>query len=71
MERITLQVGGMSCGHCVRAVEQALGAVGGTTVEKVEIGTAHLTYDPQVTTVGALIDAVADAGYDAQEAPAR
>lgn len=68
MNRVTLQVQGMSCGHCVRAVEDALSQVEGATVEKVEIGSAVVTFDPQRTNTGALVDAVADAGYEAQEA---
>jgi len=68
MERVTLQVGGMSCGHCLQAVKQALSEVKGASLEHVAIGSATVTYDPAITTVSALIDAVQDAGYDAAEA---
>lgn len=68
MNTVTLQVQGMSCGHCVRAVKDALSQVEGATVEKVEIGSAVVAFDPQQTSTGALVDAVADAGYEAQEA---
>lgn len=37
-----LQIEGMSCGHCVRAVEQALCAVPGVTRAEVEIGRARV-----------------------------
>lgn len=37
-----LAVGGMSCGHCVRAVEAALGSVEGLEVRGVEIGHADV-----------------------------
>ena len=33
MERVTMEIGGMSCGHCVRAVEQGQGVVDGVQVE--------------------------------------
>lgn len=68
MNKVTLRVQGMSCGHCVRAVKDALSQVEGATVEKVEIGSAVVVFDPQQTSTGALVDAVADAGYEAQEA---
>jgi copper chaperone CopZ len=68
MERVTLQVEGMSCGHCVKAVQQAVAGVDGAVAEQVAIGTATITFDPTRTTVGALIDAVSDAGYEAREA---
>lgn len=67
MERITLKVSGMSCGHCVQAVRKAIAGVEGVTLEDVAIGSATVSYDPARTTVGALVDAVADAGYEAQE----
>lgn len=67
MERITLKVDGMSCGHCVQAVQKAIKGVDGATLEQLAIGSATVSFDPARTSVGALIDAVADAGYDAQE----
>lgn len=68
MERIRLSVEGMSCEHCVVAVRQALTDVEGTTVEEVQVGSATVSIDLGVTSVGALIDAVTDAGYEANEA---
>ena len=68
MERVTLEVQGMSCGHCVRSVDEALKSVDGVQVERVEIGSATVVYDPDKVTMGSLIDAVSDAGYEAQEA---
>lgn len=68
MEQVTLQVEGMSCGHCVKAVQQAITSVEGATADAVDIGKATVTYDPGRTSVGALIDAVQDAGYEAHEA---
>lgn len=68
--RIQLQVSGMSCGHCVQAVRNALASIPGATVESVEVGSAIVNVDESRVTVGALIDAIQDAGYDAQEAAA-
>jgi copper chaperone CopZ len=67
MERVKLQVQGMSCGHCVKAVEKAIAGVEGASPEQVAIGSATVAYDPSRTNVGALIDAVSDAGYEALE----
>lgn len=66
MKQVNLKVTGMTCGHCVKAVEQALRDVPGARVESVEVGRASVSTDDNVP-VGALIDAVADAGYEADE----
>ena len=68
MKELKLEVSGMSCGHCISAVREALGNVPGVKVEAVGIGSAAVTYDESKTTVGDLVDAIADAGYEASEA---
>lgn len=67
MEKATLKVDGMSCGHCVKAVQQAIAGVEGAKIEQLAIGSATVSFDPAKTNIGALIDAVADAGYEAHE----
>lgn len=66
MEKLELAVSGMTCGHCVGAVKQALDELDGVTVNKVEIGVAEVSYDPAVRKVEDVLDAVADAGYQAE-----
>ena len=68
MKQLKLDVTGMSCGHCVGAVRQALSAVPGVKVEDVRIGSASVSFHQSKTSVGQLVDAVADAGYEATEA---
>lgn len=68
MKQLKLEVSGMSCGHCVSAVRDALGAVPGVKVDSVSVGSASITYDENQTNVGELVDAIADAGYEANEA---
>lgn len=68
MEQVALNVKGMSCEHCVRAVEAALIDIVGVGVTNVTIGSATVTFDPKRTSIGTLIDAVAEAGYDAEQA---
>jgi copper chaperone CopZ len=63
MTETTFTITGMSCGHCVMHVRKALAAVPGVQVLKVEIGTATFAYDPGQTTLDALREAVARAGY--------
>lgn len=67
MERITLSIDGMTCGHCVRSVDQALKALDGVAVEQVAIGSATVSYDPATTSVDRLKDAVEDEGYQVTE----
>ena len=68
MERLTLNISGMTCSHCVAAVTRALKGVNGVNVEKVETGSAVLTYDPNSASLQQIEAAVADAGYNAQPA---
>ena len=68
MKQLKLEVAGMSCGHCVHAVREALAAVPGVKVEDVHIGSVTLAFDEAKATVGDLVDAVSDAGYEASEA---
>ena len=68
MKQLKLEVAGMSCGHCVNAVREALISVPGVKVENVSIGSATVAFDEAKVTVGDLVDAVSDAGYEASEA---
>ena len=65
MERLRLEIDGMTCDHCVRAVTTALRALPGVTVEEVAIGRATVDFDPARTTPGQVVEAVADEGYAA------
>lgn len=66
MEKLDLAITGMSCGHCVGAVTRALEELDGVAVQKVAIGSAEVSYDPAVRGVDDILDAVADAGYQAE-----
>ncbi|MEO7363192.1 MAG: cation transporter [Gemmatimonadaceae bacterium] len=64
MEQVTLQIKGMSCGHCVSAVKQALGEVPGVKIENVAIGSAVISYEPDQTKSTDITAALAEAGYE-------
>jgi copper chaperone CopZ len=64
MEQITLAISGMSCGGCVTNVRTALGAIAGTRVDAVAVGSATVSYDATRTTPAAIAQAVRDAGYE-------
>ncbi len=65
MEKISLDVKGMTCSHCVMTVTNALKAVDGVKVANVSLEqeTAKVTYDENKTTLDSLKKAVVDAGY--------
>lgn len=60
--RYTLAIDDMTCGHCVRAVSEALGKVPGITVRSVAVGRAEIEA-PDGPSVAAALAAVDDAGY--------
>lgn len=68
MKTLILHIDGMSCNHCLNAVNQALGKVSGTRLTSVRIGRAELEYDETVTSPAAIANAVSAAGYPATAA---
>lgn len=69
MQHTTLHIEGMSCGHCLNAVNRALSAIPGVEIELVQIGRADLRYDERTTSPSALEAAVTEAGYRATARP--
>lgn len=65
MKTFKLKVEGMSCGHCVRAVTEALQGAPGVEVDEVQIGTASGRYDESSSSGAKAADAVTAAGYPA------
>jgi len=64
MKEITLKVEGMSCGHCVSAVEGAVKKLGADG--KVDLAGKSVTvkYNDQTVSVDAIKTAIEDQGYD-------
>ena len=65
MEQLHLTIEGMTCQHCVRAVDGRLRNTPGVEVTQVTIGRADVRYDPARTNVDEIAEAIADEGYTA------
>ena len=65
MRQATLHIEGMSCGHCLHAVNRALSAISGVRIEAIRIGRADVSYDEGTTGPSHLEAAVTEAGYRA------
>ncbi|MGH9535605.1 MAG: heavy-metal-associated domain-containing protein [Terriglobales bacterium] len=65
MKHLTVSIEGMSCDHCVRAVEKALSAPG-VENRAVRVGAAELDYDPGKVTPEALLAAIGEEGFAAK-----
>lgn len=66
MEKVTLQVAGMSCGHCVKAVESTVGELSGVSTVKVhlETGTVDVEFNSQEVSLDKIRETIDDQGYD-------
>ena len=65
MPQLSLSIDGMSCGHCVSAVREALESVPGVTVMSVAVGSATVDA-PDPAPIDSIRQAVEDAGYFAE-----
>lgn len=66
MEKITLNVQGMSCDHCVKAVEGSVGALDGVATVKVNLkaATVDVEFNKQQVTLDQIKETIDDQGYD-------
>lgn len=67
MQNVSLKITGMSCGHCVMSVKNALNAVPGVSIEEVKVGAATVTLAAPAT-VEAVCAAIEEEGYQVVEA---
>lgn len=63
MSQATFEISGMSCGHCVKAVDKALQQTDGVRVQNVAIGTATVEFDPSKVDTSAIARVIDDAGF--------
>ena len=64
-EKIQLQVEGMSCGHCVKAVENGVGEINGVDSVNVTLdqGLVEVQFDASTTNVDAIKEVIEEEGY--------
>lgn len=64
-EKIQLQVEGMSCGHCVKAVENGVGEINGVDSVNVTLdqGLVEVQFDASATNVDAIKEVIEEEGY--------
>ena len=66
MTKTVFHVEGMSCGHCVKAVSGAVGALKGVADVKVDLEakTATVVHDIAIAPLADIKAAIEDQGYD-------
>ncbi|MDN4073323.1 copper chaperone CopZ [Fictibacillus terranigra] len=66
MEKKTLKVKGMSCNHCVNAIEGNVGKLAGVTEVKVNLseGKVDVTFDSNKVSLEKIKETIDDQGYD-------
>jgi len=68
MENVTLNVSGMSCGHCVSSIEGSVGKLAGVNEVKVhlESGKVDVAFDQEKLTLSKIKETIDDQGYDVE-----
>jgi len=63
MEAVHLNIEGMTCEHCVRAIDGRLRKTPGVQVEKVVVGAVDLRYDRSKISLDEISEVISDEGY--------
>jgi copper chaperone len=71
MQNLHIEIVGMTCDHCVRAVKNRLSATPGVTVDEVKVGTADIRLDETKASMSDVEDAISDEGYTVDTVRAR
>ncbi|NRG46674.1 copper chaperone CopZ [Bacillus sp. CRN 9] len=66
MESVTLNVKGMSCGHCVKAVEGSVGEMKGVKTVAVDLqnGKVKVDFDSASVSLDEIKETIDDQGYE-------
>ncbi|MEH6939099.1 copper chaperone CopZ [Bacillus sp. JJ664] len=66
MENTTLHVEGMSCGHCINAIEGSVGKLNGVKQVKVnlESSTVNVEFNHNEVTLATIKETIDEQGYD-------
>lgn len=71
MDSLHIEIVGMTCEHCVRAVRNRLASTAGVEVVEVRIGAADIRQDPSKVSRDEISDAISDEGYTVDSIAAR
>jgi len=63
MESVHLNIEGMTCEHCVRAIDGRLRKTPGVEVQKVVVGAVDLRYEPSRISLEEISEVISDEGY--------
>ena len=68
MKTEVLNVIGMSCGHCVKAVEESVGGLAGVKSVVVDLssGKVEVSYDSSAVTLDSIKETIDDQGYEVE-----
>lgn len=68
MQNITLNVQGMSCGHCVKAIEGSVGELEGVNQVNVKLDEAlvAVSFDEAQVTPAEIKEMIEEQGYDVE-----
>lgn len=68
MKTEVLKVNGMSCGHCVKAVEESVGGLAGVKSVNVDLssGKVEVSYEASAVTLESIKDTIDDQGYEVE-----
>ncbi|MGM7636389.1 copper chaperone CopZ [Bacillus sp. Hm123] len=68
MKNITLNVQGMSCGHCVNAIESNVGQLEGVNGVNVKLDEAQVevTFNESQVSLDRIKETIEDQGYDVE-----
>ena len=71
MRQLSLHITGMSCGHCLHAVQRAVPSLEAGRLDSLHMGRAELEYDESTVDPAAIEALIEEAGYRAvaQSAP--
>lgn len=68
MQNVTLNVQGMSCGHCVKAIEGSVGKLDGVSEVKVNLEAAQVevAFNESQVSLDNIKETIEEQGYDVE-----
>lgn len=69
MQRLTVQIDGMTCGHCVEIISGGLKSLNSVHVHSVQVGSARVSFDPRKISREAIVESIEAFGYKTPHVP--